>query len=404
MFTRPDWAEVSRHHLLENFRQLRTAAGESAELMAVLKANAYGHGVLECAPLLAAAGAGWFGVTCVEEGMRLRAVCPEARIAIMGGMWRGEAEAIIEHRLTPFVWEPFHLEMLETAVRTRGLAAQSLSVHLEMETGMARQGVPAPATAASESPSLEAMLGSFAAPGSSLKLEAVTTHFASAEVLDSDQNERQIARLEAAVERVLAHKLHPEWISAGSSATLLAGRPVSTLRTLAAKAGARWMVRPGIALYGYPPRLSGDTQAEAVSRTIQESFRPVLAWKTRVNSLRTIEAGETAGYNATFVAKRRTRLALLPIGYADGVNRLLSNRGSVLVRGKRATIAGRVSMDQTILDVTGIDGVEIGDEAVLIGEQGDERITALEIADMIGTIPYEVLCAITARVPRIMVD
>ncbi len=130
----------------------------------------------------------------------------------------------------------------------------------------------------------------------------------------------------------------------------------------------------------------------------------MLAWKTRIASLRSIEVGESAGYNATFRAYRPTRLALLPMGYADGLSRLLSNRGSVLIRGQRAPIAGRVSMDQTIVDVTDIPGVQIGDEAVIIGQQGEDSITAFELADLAGTIPYEVLCNIAARVPRVVVD
>jgi alanine racemase len=160
------------------------------------------------------------------------------------------------------------------------------------------------------------------------------------------------------------------------------------------------MLRPGIALYGYPTRFTPEEMAPAPQRALA----PVLSWKTRVTSMRTIEAGESAGYGMTFTAARQTRLALIPVGYADGLNRLLSNRGHVLVRGQKAPIAGRISMDQTILDVTDIAGAEIGDEVVLIGEQGGERITAADLADVTGTIPYEVLCAIGGRVPRVIVD
>jgi alanine racemase len=159
------------------------------------------------------------------------------------------------------------------------------------------------------------------------------------------------------------------------------------------------MLRPGLALYGYAPRYTG-TGASAVANGLQ----PVLTWKTRVVSLRTIEPGENAGYCATFRAKRKSRLALLPAGYADGFNRLLSNRGEVLVRGHRAPIVGRISMDLTIIDVTDVDAVELGDEVALLGKQGEERITAYELADHVGTIPYEVLCSISARVPRVTID
>ena len=164
------------------------------------------------------------------------------------------------------------------------------------------------------------------------------------------------------------------------------------------------MLRPGLALYGYAPRFTRGGESVSPVAEVGAGRRPVLEWKTRVTSLRTIQAGEAAGYNSTFRAARPTRLALLPIGYADGLSRLLSNRGGVLVRGRRAPIAGRVSMDQTILDVTDIPEAEIGDEAVVIGRQGDAAITAYEIADLTGTIPYEVLCGIAARVPRTLVD
>jgi alanine racemase len=159
------------------------------------------------------------------------------------------------------------------------------------------------------------------------------------------------------------------------------------------------MLRPGLALYGYLDRFALD----GISWESEVGFAPVLEWKTQVTSLRTLQAGETVGYGRSFVAERETRVALLPVGYADGYNRLLSNRGEVLVRGKRAPIAGRVSMDQTVVDVTEIPGVAIGDEVVLLGSQGEESIDAWELADLVGTVPWEVLCAIRSRVPRVMV-
>jgi alanine racemase len=402
MFTRPVWAEISRHALVENYCRLRQAAGE-AEVMAVVKANAYGHGAVECAPLLEAAGARWFGVTTVEEGVRLRGACPEARIAIMGGMWRGEGDAVVEHRLTPFVWEPWHLDELQAAGARRGAEAASIPIILEVDTGMSRQGVRVPCNESDAKPELDAMLRRLAG-GSVCKLDAVLTHFLAAEEVAGKHNACQLERFASAVRHIVEGGLRPEWVSAGSSATLLAGRQGEALRAIAEQAGARWLVRTGIAMYGYPPALSGDAEAEARSHEWQQRLQPVLSWKTRVTSLRTIAAGECAGYNATFVAGRTTRLALLPLGYADGLNRLLSNRGSVLVRGERAPIAGRVSMDQTIVDVTDVAGVEIGDEVVLIGEQGGQRITAEEMAGWMGTIPYEVLCGISARVPRVWKD
>lgn len=384
--TRPTWAEISRGKLARNYRRLRGLAGADAELLAVVKANAYGHGLPECATALAADGAGWFGVTCVEEGVALRRALPEARIVVMAGLWREEAEAALEHGLTPVVWERAHLEWVEAAARKLGLARTP--VHVEIDTGMSRQGV-----AAAEM----ALLLDGWRRDSACRLEAAMTHFHSPE--DGAATAEQMRRLGDALEAMGAAGWRPEYVSAGSSASVLL--PEGTIRAVDALArgmGARAMLRPGLGLFGYAPCAEIECELE-----------PVLSWKTRVVSLREIEAGTTAGYDATFRAARKTRLALLPVGYADGLNRLLSGGmpgggGSVLVRGRRAAIAGRVSMDHTMVDVTEIEGVERGDEAVLIGEQGAERIGADEMAKLTGTIPWETLCAIAARVPRMVVE
>lgn len=379
--TRPVWAEISRSALIHNFRLLQRLAGPGAELLAVIKANAYGHGLAGCADTLAAAGARWFGITCVEEGVALRAVCPEARILVMSGLWHGEAEMLLEHRLTPMVWERPHLILLEIAAMKRGLAAGSVPIHLEIDTGMSRQGAQPEHLA----PVLDSL-----GPGSPFTLEALMTHF------HSPENEPMTRSQERVFAEALAacadHGLRPNLLSAGSSAAFF-HLADDTIADLAQSFGARRMLRPGIALYGYAP-----------NPATASGLQPVLSWKTRVVSLRDIAPGTTVGYDATFTAQRKTRLALLPLGYADGLNRSLSNRGIVLIRGQRAPIAGRISMDHTSVDVTDIAGVERGDEVVLIGRQGGQTITAAEMAQQIATIPYEVLCDISARVPRSMVE
>jgi len=379
--TRPTWAEISRSRLLHNDAVLLRLAGGEAELLAVVKANAYGHGLAECARVLESGGARWFGVTCVEEGVELRRACPGARIVVMAGLWHGEAEAALSHRLTPVVWESAHLKWLEAAAHKQGLGAGQVPVHLEIDTGMSRQGASID--------QLELLLGCFA-PGEALRLEGVMTHFHSPE--NEVATQEQEAALARAVGIIQTNGLRPEYLSAGSSAAALRSG-ADGLRGLVRQNGMRRMLRTGIALYGYGPAADSVTE-----------LRPVLSWKTQVAGLREIEPGTSVGYDGTFTAQRRTRLALLPVGYADGLNRLLSNRGSVLVRGQRAPIAGRISMDHTVVDVTEIAGVERGDEVVLIGEQGKEKITADELAQLTGTISYEVLCAIAPRVPRVMVD
>jgi alanine racemase len=355
----------------------------------------------DCAPILVEAGAQWLGVTSVEEAVSARTVCPAADILVMSGIWRGEADAVIDEGLTPIVWEPFHLHLLEEAARRRGSAAHSIPVHLELDTGMSRQGV------GTAGPAMEEMLRRFHAE-SALKLDGIATHFSAPEVLDGAENDEQIRRFAAAIEMIAALGHRPAWVHAGNSATLLRGEHIAPLQRAAGRLGARLLLRPGLALYGYAPRFT-DGGVTVPSPGSEAKLGPVLAWKTRVTSLRTIGRGEGAGYNSTFRAVRTTRLALLPMGYADGLNRLLSNCGTVLLRGGHAKIAGRISMDQTILDATdlnaiGIGGVEIGDEVVLIGHQGGESLTAYDLADIAGTIPYEVLCNIAARVPRVVID
>jgi alanine racemase len=224
-----------------------------------------------------------------------------------------------------------------------------------------------------------------------LLLEAVMTHFASPEDPASPQTAEQLDRLRAALATLREHGIAPPLIHAGNSASLFDAAQVATLLGIAQKSGSRLLLRPGIALYGYGPQAS------------ERRLEPVLSWKTRIAALRNIPAGEAVSYNATFRATRPTRIALLPVGYADGYNRLLSNRGEVLVRGRRAPIAGRVTMDQTMLDVSDIADAAVGDEVVLVGQQGSDRITADDLAAHSGTIAYEVLCALGARMPRVWV-
>jgi alanine racemase len=386
---RPVWAEISSQRLLANYEKLRGLAGSNADLMAVVKADAYGHDARACAPLLAAAGAQWLGVTSTDEGCAVRAICPQPRILVMSGVFQGDAETVVDWGLTPVVWEPWHLDLLEQVGRS--LPPGSIAVHLEIDTGMSRQGV-----GVSE---LASLLPRFHSD-SCLRLEGVLTHFSSPETISTIRPNPQLANFQAALGLIAANRLRPRWVHAGNSSTLVAGPDRGALSRMASLAGARLMLRPGLALYGYVDRVTQD----GLSWDGEPGFAPVLTWKTQVTSLRSLGAGDTAGYGNTFIAEGDTRLALLPVGYADGFNRLLSNRGHVLIRGRSAPIAGRVSMDQAMADVTGIPGVAIGDEVVLLGSQGSETIDAWDLADLCGTVPWEILCAIGPRVPRLLCD
>jgi alanine racemase len=378
--TRPTWAEVSRIALRANYRVLRSqAARVDADVIAVIKANAYGHGADEALATLSAEACGWFAVTCVDEARPLQSQSPACRVLLLSGVYEGEADEIARRGFTPVLALNQQLAWLATATVDR---AEPFPVHLEIDTGMARQGIPWDDREA---------LRSFAITlqqHPALSLEAVMTHFASPEDEASPQTAQQIDRFRTALATLRAAGCTPPVLHAGNSASLFVGAQAHALRVLAADHGAKLLLRPGIALYGYGPHAT------------ERGLSPVLSWKTRITALRTIPAGEPVSYNAIFRAPRPTRIALLPVGYADGYNRLLSNSGEVLVRGQRARVAGRVTMDQIMIDVTEIADVAIGDEAVLLGQQGSQRIDADEMAAHARTIAYEVLCAIGARVPR----
>lgn len=400
--TRPVWAEISAHHLRENYRRLQAAAGPGVDVLAVVKANAYGHGATGCAPVLAAAGASWLGVTGVEEGIAVRralAILPQGmvpRILVMCGLWIGEAEACLQHALTPVVWEPYHFDLLQAEAKRLAFPPATIALHLEIDTGMSRQGI------APGEPLAHLLQHLQATPA--LHLEGVLTHFASAEVIDDPQNQRQRASFERALRQISSTGLHPPLIHVGNTSGVDSNAVAQWLPHLAREHSAQALTRAGLALYGYALPLFQGAQ-EPVSHLT--GIVPILDWKTRIVSLRDIDRGETVGYNATYIAPRPMRLALLPVGYADGFRRALSStsaaQGSaVLLHGRRAPIVGRVSMDLSIVDVTGIPEASIGDEAVLLGRDGTEVISAAEHARFAGTNIYEILCGISDRVPRII--
>ena len=355
------WVEVSERRLIANYRLLVDAAGGDTSVLPVVKANAYGHGVGLCAEVLARAGAEWLGVADAAEGLAVREMLAMAgvgnerqpRVLVMGGLLGEDAEAVVSRGLTPVVWEQQQMEWLAAAVQRRGGDAAPLPVHLEIDTGMARQGI-----ALGEG--LRTLLD-WLKRQPRLVLDGVITHFASPEVAGSAQTLAQRKRFEAAIAAVAEAGLRPRWIHAGSSSTIDnqdAAGTLAWLRSLAASVGARSMVRSGIALYGYCLPIEADA---AVSGKVRCGLEPVMCWKTRVIGVREVEAGDTVGYNAIFTAERPMRLALLPVGYSDGLRRELSGSnaragGWVMVKGQRATIVGRVSMNLTVVDVTEIRG------------------------------------------------
>ncbi|HLG14177.1 MAG TPA: alanine racemase [Blastocatellia bacterium] len=368
---RPTWAEISLDNLVHNFQVMKSELGANVSVMPAVKANAYGHGAVECAQAFAREGAEWFGVALPEEGVELRDAGITTPILCLAGFWEGQAAMVIGRDLTPAVYRLDLLRALNGAARAAGKVAE---YHIKIDTGMGRLGI-APSD-------LDAFLDE-AARLDSIRLNGVMSHFASADEPEkADFTVRQMREFEEAVGRVRARGFMPTWIHHANSAAA----------TAYAEARGN-MVRLGGVLYGLWRDVTNPS-ARALD------WRPVMSLHSRIAFLKTVGPGTPLGYGGTFVTRRESRIATLPLGYNDGLRRELSNRGRVIVRGQLAPIVGRVSMDLTLVDVTDVAGVAIRDEAVIIGRQGLVEITAEDVAAQIGTVSYEVCCGVSSRVPR----
>ena len=370
---RPTRAEIDLGALTRNLETLHTAA-PGVDVLAVVKADAYGHGAVPISRALEAAGVRFLGVALVEEGLVLRQAGLKSDILVLGGAYDGGWEAMVEHQMIPVVFRPEHMTALDAAAGARGTTARA---HLKVDTGMGRLGVlPADVPAF-----LEAARGS-----RRISLEGLCSHFANADLADAALTAQQVIRFRTALGQMRAAGFEARWRHLSNSAGLLA--------LPEARDGMEMnLARPGLALYGLQP---------APWLRPPRVLEPVLSWKTAVVHLKTVPTGTPISYGSTWTAPRPSRIATLPVGYADGWSRLLSNRGAVLVRGTRAPIVGRVCMDLCMVDVTDLPAVEVGDEVVLIGRQGAETQDAHQLAALQSTIAYDVLCAIGARVPRVV--
>jgi len=367
---RPTIAEIDLKALAFNYRQIKRHIPKGVSILAVVKADAYGHGALPVSLKLEKLGVEYLGVAIPEEGVELRKGGVKAPILIFGGIFKGDAEEIIRYGLTPVVFDIESLKHLSKAAEKRRKKAR---VHLKVDTGMGRLGVPFELF-----PAFLKDLRKYP----DIEIEGLLSHFSMTdgeEVYTAYQWKKYQEGLAMAREMGISSR----YLHMASSATL------TTFPSFSGN-----LVRPGIMLYGSYP-------SPAIEKLIK--LRPVLTLKTRIHFLKSVSTGSRISYGGTFVTRRESLIATLPIGYADGYSTRLSNQGEVLIRGKRAPIAGRVCMDLIMVDVTGIPGVSKGDEAILIGRQGEERITADEIAKKIGSIPYEVLCLIGKRVPRVYI-
>ncbi len=374
-FSRPTSAQIDLAALRHNLSRIRAFAG-TCRILAVVKANAYGHGAVPIAQELVRQGISCFGVSLAEEGVELRQAGITGDIIVLGGAWSDDDEIVLND-LTPFIFTPEHVARLEKAALRTGKTAKA---HLKLDTGMSRVGV---ITDSELDAFIEALKS---APH--VVIDGLASHLANSEILTHPENAAQIQRFRQAHAHLEAAGIHPKWRHIANSGALL--------QIDAAHDGQEFnQVRPGIMLYGEAPSSELSPLAD---------LRAVLSWRTSITHLKTIEAGRRVSYNGRWCAPAATRIATIPVGYADGYNRRFGNAAEVLIRGQRAPVVGTVCMDMCMVDVTRIEGVGLGDEVVLLGRQGTQEITAEELANRIGTIPYEILTSVGARVPRVVVD
>ncbi|MEA4901773.1 alanine racemase [Desulfitobacterium sp.] len=366
---RPVWAEVDLNALKRNYGRIRTYT--KSEIMPIVKADAYGHGAVPVVKTLIEAGARRFGVALLEEALELKHAFPQVKIMTIGYMSADFAQVIVKEDIISGVYQYDQAESLSKEACAQGKKA---TIHLKIDTGMGRIGF--------RKDTFEEILRIAELPN--LYIEGIYTHFANSDQLDLSFAREQLKLFLEVCERLEGQGIHIPIRHAANSAAILQF-PEAHLD----------LVRPGIILYGLPPSYQVGPN---------EGFEPVMTWKARIAHIKEIQAGETVSYGRTFRAAYPTRVATVPVGYADGLNRALSNRGEMLVKGRRAAIIGRICMDQTMLDVTKIPGVEVGSTVILLGSEGYERIDATEMAKWLDTINYEVVCDISGRVPRVYIE
>lgn len=369
--TRPTAATIDLDALAFNLRSAGDFLGRDTEIMAVVKADAYGHGAVECSKRLRSEGVGRLAVAIVEEAVELRAAGIDGETLILGGIWPDQAALILEHGLTPAIFRIESAAALNSLCAAQGKTAK---IHVKIDTGMGRVGVPYSDAAA---------FADALAQLTNIEVEALMTHFASADDLDqSDYTNSQMDRFGAVVEVFANAGIRPPILD-------LANSPAS----VAFPRSRSGLVRLGGILYGLGSDILPDVP--------RPDLKPVMSLTSEVGFIKNVHAGESLGYGRTFIAQRDSLIATVPIGYADGYPRILSNKGEMIVCGQTVPVVGRVSMDWTILDVTDIPNVEVGTKVTIIGRDGSEWISAADIARDTDTISYEITCGFGRRVPRV---
>jgi alanine racemase len=371
VFFRPTWVEIDKSDFHFNLKKIKEYLAKDTKIMAVVKANAYGHGGVAIVKEAQVAGLQWFAVSSIEEGIQLREAGIKVNILILGNIFPFENfQVVISHFLTPTISTITGLIALaELAVKIN----KRINFHLQVDTGMGRIGAL---------PEAAYLILQKIAQIPEVCMTGMYTHFAVADI-DPVFTKMQIDVFTKIV-RFSKINLGLRFIAHSANSAALFKYKKSHFD----------MVRPGLSLYGLNPFKHSDRFLK---------LKPVLSWKTKITFMKKVSAGFCVSYGRTFITSKTSIIATLPVGYADGLNRLLSNRGDVLVGGKRCPIIGRITMDMTMIDVSDVKGVSLGDEVVIIGTQGSEQIKIDEPAKLQDTINYEVTCAISSRVPRIIV-
>ncbi|MGQ9485177.1 MAG: alanine racemase [Desulfosoma sp.] len=367
-----NWVEIDLAALRHNFSQVRQRVGSQVAILAVVKSDAYGHGMLPVARELAEAGAEFFGVSKCWEALKLRSAGIQQPILVLAGMEVEDALAVVAHDLRPAVYRLDHCRLLERAAQHAGKQAR---IHLKLDTGMGRLGIPLPDLG----PFLDQLAGL-----KHVQVEGVFSHLATSDESDKAFSQEQLARFRSALQMLHDRSISFTYAHIANSGAVM-DIPEAHYQ----------LVRPGIMLYGSLP--SKDILSPA-------PLRPVMALKTKILQVKWVPAGHSIGYGRAFVCSRPTRIATIAVGYDDGYPRVLSNRGEALVHGVRVPIVGRVSMNLVTLDVTHVPQASPDDEVVLLGTQGTERISAEEIAQKAHTISYEIYCAIGKNPQRIFLN
>ncbi|HXQ25100.1 MAG TPA: alanine racemase [Candidatus Acidoferrales bacterium] len=374
---RPLWAEISLKAIARNLKVVRRHIGPKPEILAVVKSNAYGLGAVPVAKALQKAGADRFGVTCGNEGIELREAGIRKPILVLTGFWPGEEKRFIKYRLTPTVTRLDDVRHLERAAKAaRGKSR--LRFHLKINTGMNRLGI---------SPSDIEAFASALADCRHIALEGTFTHFASAEDFSARQTDDQEEMFRRCLDRLRALGISPGIVHMANSGAICA-RPDTFAD----------MIRPGAILYGYYQSFDPPQKGQEVRERLP--IEPSLSLRARIITIRDLPPGQPVGYGARFVTARPSRIAVINAGYADGILRQRTNRGCVLVRGRRVPLVGTISMDLTTLDVTDLPEAALGDIVTIYGRDGDAEIKVSDVAAEIGTVTSDLLCALGRRVPR----